>query len=126
MATDTTSVPKVKCTECGQCGMVVHPAEYHPYAACLMFQSCKDGEVVRANLDAVRRAQPAPAASPAPAYRLLERGRDTIQADDEFLREDGVTWRKDPSGIFVGCTYEGNILLPARRAITAAHGIKEQ
>lgn len=70
-----------------------------------------------------------PAASPAQVvarYRLLERGRDKIQAGDEFLREDGVTWRTDPSGIFVGCTYEGNILLPARRAIDAAHGIKEQ
>ena len=52
-------------------------------------------------------------------YRLLLRGQDTIQADDEFLREDGVTWRKDPSGIFVGIIYEGNILLPARRAIAA-------
>ena len=52
-----------------------------------------------------------------PQYRLLVRGRDTIQADDEFLREDGVTWRKDQSRIFVGCMYEGTILLPARRVI---------
>lgn len=58
-------------------------------------------------------------AQDAEQYRLLQRGQDTIQADDEFLREDGVTWRKDPSGIFVGAIYEGNILLPARRAIAA-------
>ncbi|RQO83580.1 hypothetical protein DBV10_04220 [Acidovorax sp. FJL06] len=57
-----------------------------------------------------------------PAYRLLQRGRDTIQADDEFLREDGVTWCNDPSGIFVGIIYEGNILLPARRAIAPKDG----
>ena len=59
-----------------------------------------------------------------PRYRLLVRGQDTIQADDEFLREDGATWLKDPSGIFVGCMYEGTIFLPARRAIDEAHGIK--
>jgi hypothetical protein len=28
--------------------------EYHPYAACLMFKACHDGETVRANLDGVR------------------------------------------------------------------------
>lgn len=60
-----------------------------------------------------------------PQYRLLVRGQDTIQADDEFLREDGVTWRKDPSRIFVGCMYAGTIFLPARRVIEAAHAIKE-
>ena len=52
-----------------------------------------------------------------PQYRLLVRGRDTIQADDEFLSEDGVTWRKDQSRIFFGCMYESPILLPARRVI---------
>lgn len=67
-----------------------------------------------------RAATPQPTQAQAgavPQYRLLVRGQDTIQADDEFLREDGVTWRQDPSGIFVGCMYEGTILLPARRAI---------
>ncbi len=35
--------------------MWVDPEEpYHPYAACLMFKGCKDGNVVQANLDAVR------------------------------------------------------------------------
>lgn len=39
---------------CSQCGMWVDPKKpYHPYAACLMFMGCKDGNVVQANLDAV-------------------------------------------------------------------------
>lgn len=41
-------------SECKQCGMLVEPANaYHPYAACLMFKACRDGNVVQANLDAV-------------------------------------------------------------------------
>ena len=36
---------------CQQCGMVLQdPAEFHPFAACLMFAGCKDGETVRSNL----------------------------------------------------------------------------
>jgi hypothetical protein len=36
------------------CGMALqHPSEYHPYAACLMFQACRNGDEVRANLMAV-------------------------------------------------------------------------
>lgn len=53
-------------------------------------------------------------------YRLLVRGVDTIQAGDEFLQDDAVTWQPDPNGIFVGMTYVGNVLLPARRAIEPA------
>ncbi|RYF50424.1 MAG: hypothetical protein EOO27_31795 [Comamonadaceae bacterium] len=44
---------------CGECGMPCTPAEYHPYAACLMFKACYDSAIVRANLNAVR-AQAAP------------------------------------------------------------------
>lgn len=40
--------------DCADCGMIVGANEYHPYAACLMFKSCKDGSVVRANLAAVK------------------------------------------------------------------------
>lgn len=40
-------------TPCTQCGMRVHPDEYHPYAACLLFKACHDAETVYANLDAV-------------------------------------------------------------------------
>jgi hypothetical protein len=29
------------------------PTDYHPYAACLMMQACKNGNTVQANLDAV-------------------------------------------------------------------------
>jgi hypothetical protein len=39
--------------ECKECGMLVEPGEYHPYAACLMFKACGDSSVVRANLVAV-------------------------------------------------------------------------
>jgi len=49
-------------TPCGDCGMPCAPNEYHPYAACLMFKACRNSEVVRANLDAVR-GTPAGAAS---------------------------------------------------------------
>ncbi len=38
---------------CSSCGMPVTPGEYHPYAACLMYLTCRDGNAVRANLDAV-------------------------------------------------------------------------
>ena len=39
---------------CQQCGMHVENAtDYHPYAACLMFKACHDGNKVQANLDAV-------------------------------------------------------------------------
>jgi hypothetical protein len=39
---------------CQQCGMWVDPKKpYHPYAACLMFMGCKNGNTVQANLDAV-------------------------------------------------------------------------
>lgn len=40
-------------TTCTECGMVCAPREYHPYAACLMFKACHDGDAVRANLQAV-------------------------------------------------------------------------
>lgn len=57
------------------------------------------------------------------AYRLLERGVDTIQADDEFLCDDVATWQAVGRGIFVGMVYLGG-MLPARRAIEAVQGIK--
>lgn len=39
---------------CYTCGMMVSTDDYHPYAACLMFQSCHCSETVQANLDAVQ------------------------------------------------------------------------
>lgn len=51
---DTTLAP------CGDCGMPCNPAEYHPYAACLMFKACHNSDTVRANLEAVRAQAPAP------------------------------------------------------------------
>lgn len=39
--------------KCHGCGMPVEgPQEYHPHAACLMFQACHDSRVVQANLQA--------------------------------------------------------------------------
>lgn len=53
MPADTTLAP------CGECGMPCTRAEYHPYAACLMFKACQNSDTVRANMQAVR-AQAAP------------------------------------------------------------------
>ena len=87
--------------------------------------ACFHSDVVPLGTKLYTTPQPTQAqAGAVPRYRLLVRGQDTIQADDEFLREDGATWLKDPSGIFVGCMYEGTIFLPARRAIDEAHGIE--
>jgi hypothetical protein len=45
---------KAEYGECGACGMRTrHPREYHPYAACLMFEACHDAEKVRDNLEVV-------------------------------------------------------------------------
>ena len=44
-----------KMTPCGACGMPCDPAEYHPFAACLMYQACHNGDTVRANLEAIRQ-----------------------------------------------------------------------
>ena len=38
-------------SSCGSCGMhIEHPREFHPYAACLMFKACRNGNTVDANL----------------------------------------------------------------------------
>lgn len=39
---------------CIECGMLVSPTEYHPYAACLMFKACHDADTVRGNLQDIR------------------------------------------------------------------------
>ena len=40
--------------QCMQCSMVLkNGREYHPYAACLMFQACRNGDPVRGNLQDV-------------------------------------------------------------------------
>lgn len=38
---------------CQECGMPVRLGEYHPFAACLMYKGCHDGDVVRKNLEAI-------------------------------------------------------------------------
>ncbi|MEG0002631.1 MAG: hypothetical protein RR928_18505 [Comamonas sp.] len=70
----------------------------------------------RAAWHALLAAAPRPPAAQK-HYRLLQRNVDTIQADDEFLRDDAATWKTDPKGIFVGMPYMSNVPRPARRAI---------
>lgn len=41
-------------TACVECGMPVMAADYHPYAACLMYKGCQDAYLVQQNIDAVR------------------------------------------------------------------------
>lgn len=63
-------------------------------------------------------------AEPVQRYRMLVRGEDRIEADDEYLQDDAETWEKDPNAVFKGSIYYGGALRPARRAIQPAH--KEQ
>lgn len=59
-------------------------------------------------------------------YRMLAQG-DVIQASDEFLQDDGVTWICDPrgpDGLFVGARYSHS-LKPARRALDSQQGQQE-
>jgi len=44
---------------CAECGMSCSPNEYHPYAACLMFKACHNGDTVRANLPSLSQPQAA-------------------------------------------------------------------
>ncbi|WP_231755880.1 MULTISPECIES: hypothetical protein [unclassified Burkholderia] len=39
--------------KCAECGMSYRAGEYHPYAACLMFMACHNGDTVRGNLQDV-------------------------------------------------------------------------
>ncbi len=61
-----------------------------------------------------RLSQPAMPAD-APAYRLLGAG-EIIQANDEFIANDGVTWSAAGTGIWVGMPYT-HVLKTARRRI---------
>ncbi len=61
-------------------------------------------------------AQPMAGEQPDTRYRLLDEG-DTIQADDEFVGDDGTSWLH-PSDLFVGMRYV-NWLKTGRRRIDA-------
>ncbi|MDY0071858.1 MAG: hypothetical protein RBR77_04330 [Thauera sp.] len=41
---------------CQECGMPVQLGEYHPFAACLMFKACRNGKMVRDNLEYVTKS----------------------------------------------------------------------
>lgn len=73
-------------SNCAQCGMMCRVGEYHPYAACLMFTACRDGNVVRANLEAIRRApEPAIEVSPITAQEAWDRSTtDSTAALDDL------------------------------------------
>jgi hypothetical protein len=73
--------PDFSLTPCTECGMVCRPAEFHPFAACLMFKGCHDGDKVRANLAALH-PQPAPAvAVEAAKVDWYERHQDECTRD---------------------------------------------
>lgn len=88
--THSTPAP-VACTECG---MVCQPAEFHPFAACLMFRGCHDGDKVRANLAALH-PQPAPAVAveadfePMKSAWPLDRAADMLTAYAELVKAMG-------------------------------------
>lgn len=66
-----------------------------------------------------------PAAQPmTDQWRLLNSG-DRIQAGDECLQDDCVTWLP-LAGWEVGMTYNAHILVPMRRRVEAHHGITAQ
>lgn len=50
-----TAQRRAEMSHCRQCGMLCKIGEYHPYAACMMFSHCRDGDTVRANLSAVQQ-----------------------------------------------------------------------
>ena len=51
------------------------------------------------------------------AYRLLVPEVDRIEATDEFLSEDTLSWMVDPKASSAGMLYGGRALRPARRPI---------
>lgn len=65
---------------CSECGMPCDPAEYHPYAACLMFKGCHNSATVRANL--------APLAAATARAEAAERERNVLRAFAQDVMED--------------------------------------
>lgn len=63
--------------------------------------------------------RPAAPQEDVPKYRVLQRG-EVIQADDEFLSDDGAMWLGDSAGVFIGMPHASGVLKGARRRIDAA------
>lgn len=97
--------------------------EMHIAAAKVLHRSTGVDGLPQRMLDAMLAAAPTPPAQERVSYRLLVSEVDKIEVGDEFLSEDAETWAVDLHGIFVGMTYGGRVLRPARRAIERAHGI---
>lgn len=65
---------------------------------------------------AAPQAEPQPEREPL-SYRLLT-ALDTIQADDEFLQEDCISWAIDANAVFAGARYQpGSCFRVARRKL---------
>jgi uncharacterized lipoprotein YajG len=64
---------------CQECGMACEPGEYHPYAACLMFKGCHNGDTVRDNLDGAARAA---------REAALEECCAAIKAEDDRMADE--------------------------------------
>ena len=73
-------------------------------------------EAVAGIIERRRWAEPQPEREPL-SYRLLT-ALDTIQADDEFLQEDCISWAIDANAVFAGARYQpGSCLRVARRKL---------
>jgi hypothetical protein len=72
---------------CAMCGMACGPADYHPYAACLMFMACHDSETVRANLAAVLAAGEATRPAPNATDRPVQAAQTAAQEDYTYPRD---------------------------------------
>ena len=75
--------------------MPCEPAEYHPYAACLMFKGCHNSATVRANLAplaaAIARAEAAAAERDAAMFRrVMAIGKLPVRCSTGYYYSDGV------------------------------------
>lgn len=77
---------------CVECGMPSTWEQYHPYAACLMFKTCHDSNIVMANLDAVH-ANGYQIATDEIAARLQQAEAVIVAAQAVIDRWDGLTWK---------------------------------
>jgi hypothetical protein len=110
---------------CTQCGMACSPSEYHPYAACLMFMACKNGDTVRASLEAVK--EHALAAAP-PAAATKADAEAELRVDLRKQAHELAVSMRHSAGTWMVPGWDGHKvanLLDAIRAIAAPGAGKE-
>lgn len=74
---------------CQECGMVVKTAnEYHPYAACLLFRACGNGDEVRAHLAAILQAATRDAPSADAVVQILKDEQQWLASSRDNCDED--------------------------------------